>query len=391
MPSTGFAWLNRRIAAIVKLVARKLQAVNAVPYCYVYSLPSGFLPPTDFKSGAYPGLLAWHLVNEPSAPKLISYWQDKSSYDYTHSRFEGAVGIAQHVEGWGGAAGDLHAKEPGWWPVSVNEVLLAVAALIGAVTVVWNTAAGIVETWLASPKTEISFAVPRVDVSQGDQIKVQVNARNATAFVPVRLVATAQLTANDARQPVSLTPSEFQSVAPDAPVTMMAAAQAPALKAAHSGASVYKLAVSADARTWRFGHTKTDTGDLPVLVWPKSYGWTRQLRRVAQSDPSMYSALGTLYSGSSPPAKVSGTLSIIAPESTALGINVQPPFMRKPDSDQPTPSPPAGGRRTILMVFDSPSLEKYHAYTFQLTITSSGSGPREGWDLIEKSITITFQ
>lgn len=389
MSGTALAWLNRRIAGIVKLVARKLPAITAIPYCYVYSLPNGFVPPADFKAGAYPGLLAWHLVDERAAPRLISYWQDKPSFDYTHTRFEGTVGIAVPVAGWGGAAGDLHAKEPAWWPVSFNEMLLAAAAAIGAVTVIWNTGALLIETCLVSPKVEISFAVPSVDVSQSAPIKILVSARNATAFVPVRLVATAQLTAGDVRQIVSLTPSDFQSVAPDMPVTMTATAPAPALKADHSPASVYKLAVSADARTWRFGHKKTDTEQLPVTVWPKSYGWTRQLKKVAQSDPIIYSALGTLYCGGSPPARLSGIFSISAPDSSTLQINVQPPFTR--NSDQPTPSPPAGGRKTILMVFDSPNLERNQGYNFQITITSSGPAPTEGWDVIEKSINVTFQ
>jgi hypothetical protein len=389
VPATILAWFNKRIAAIVTLVTRKLEVVHAVPYCLVYTLPAGYIPPFDFKTKAYPGLVAWHLVDEPSGPRLITYWQDKDSFDYTHGRFETAMGIASPVTAWGGAAGDLHAKEPAWWPVSLKEMFIAITTFVGVLTIFWNIGAFIVEKTLVSPKSQIWFTVPSVKISQGDPIKVVVNATNSTPFASVHLDATAQLIGSEGRQSVSLDPRDFQSVSPDATVTLNATSIAPSLKTAHSPAAVYKLSVSDNLETSRFGHTKTFSADLPVEVFPRSYGWTRQLKRIAQRDPGLYSAAGTLYTGDSPPAKLTGTVSVKASAASELRIDIQPPFTRIPK--QPDPSAPAGGRRTILMLFDGPVLDKFQEYTFQITIDSSGSPPPEGWDVIEKNLIVTFQ
>jgi hypothetical protein len=78
MSGMALAWLNRKRGAIVRSVVRQLvEAATAVPYCYVYSIPAGFVPPAGFRPSAYPGLLAWHVVQESAAPRIISYWQDE--------------------------------------------------------------------------------------------------------------------------------------------------------------------------------------------------------------------------------------------------------------------------------------------------------------------------
>jgi len=386
MVGTVLTWLNRRRGAIVRSVARPLQAATAVPYCHVHSVPAAFTMPADFEVSAYPGLLAWHAVEASTEPKIISYWQDEPHYRYSRARFEKTLGIAAG-QGWGGAAGDVHASKPVWWPASFKEATIAVAAVIGAVTVIWNFTFPIMEALWTTPKAEVTFAVTKVDLIEGDTpTPVTVNARNTTAFVPVHLVASASLLANDGSAvPVPLNPPEYQAVAPDAPAALTATLVAPPSPVRHAAHSDSKLLVSVAVRTWRFGRAATQRGELLVRVWPQLFGWTRKLRRIPQQDPRVYVGSGTLSSASAFPAGLQGTIMIVAPESADLVLDVLPPFIKK----QQIASTPADSVKTTRMDFVTPPLEKCQDYPFQVTITSR-QPLREGWDSIEKSIKLIF-
>jgi hypothetical protein len=389
MLGTALAWLNRKRGAIAMSVVRKLKVATAVPYCHVYSIPLGSVPPTDFKASAYPGLLAWHVVKGSSAPTIISYWQDEPHFQYSRTRFEDALGLAA-AQSWGGPAGDLHASKSAFWPSSLKEALIAASAIVGAITVIWNVCVTVSNT-LATPKAEVSFAVTKVDLGEGDTTKVSVNARNSTEFVPVRLIAYAKLIGNNTSvRPVPLNPSYEQMVSPDAPETLVAKVIAPRLASRHSEPMDYKLSVSVAVRTWRFGQPKSVQGDeLPVRVWPQSFGWTHQLRWIAQQNERFCSASGILYSADSSPAGLRGTVTIVAPESANLKINVPYPFR----SNQQLESSPAGllKSKTIRMDFASPGLEKYREYPFQVTIESARPLPGEVWHSIEEHTDLIFR
>ena len=124
-------WLNRRAGAIKREIVRQLGAIKAIPYCAAYSRTTTFTPPAAFKGSDYPGLLAWHVVERSVGHEVISYWQDKEHYDYVRARFEDGLNLSGSLD-WDGGVGDLHAKDPSWWPSSIKEAIVAVAAVIGA-------------------------------------------------------------------------------------------------------------------------------------------------------------------------------------------------------------------------------------------------------------------
>jgi hypothetical protein len=384
MLGTLLTWANRKRGALTRLVVRQLQAATTVPYCHVYATPAGFVTPAGFKTSASWGLLAWHVVQAPSGPSIISYWQDEPHYQYSRGQFEKALGITM-APAWGGATGDLHATKPPWWPSSLKEALFAAAAIVGAITVILNASELIFEPLWTTPKAEVSFAVTKLDLSEGDSTKVSVSARNATEFVPVQLIASAKLL-GDGRDvlTVELSPSYYQTVAPDASENLTATVEAPHL-GRHSVPVDYNLSVSPTVRTWRFGHASAcQSAELPVKVWPRSFGFTGQLKRT-QSDPKVYSAMGTLYSEQMFLPGLHGIITIEAPGSTNLSLSIQPPFR----GSEPLSSSVVHAFKTIRMDFASPPLEKYHAYPFVVTITSTRP-LQEGWDGIEKSIKLRF-
>jgi hypothetical protein len=359
---------------------RQLKSAKAIPYCHTYRLGGPFVPPADFRAGAYPGLIAWHVVADAGASRVISYWQDAQSHEYSHERFESALGLSA-ADGWEGLVGDLHAKEPQWAPTTIKEALIAISAALGAATVIWTTLVPLSETVWTTPNAELSFPVPNLDVTEGDSARVPVTARNAKDFVSVQLQASGELVSSNSAQPVQVDPNFYQTVEPGSAKTLTAIFKAPVLTlpgGPHPVASDYKLSMSGSMRTWRFQSPSTvRREDLPVRVWPRSFGWTMQLTQIAPKDSVVYNGWGKLYCGAAYPSGLRGTITIVAPVALSVdsgSINVLAPFQRL--LSQPGASLPANGATTILMDFSSPPLEKNHEYLFQITITPGSDRPR---------------
>ena len=384
--------LGHKYGAIRRGILRQLDSNKSVPYCHIYSLSGPFVPPDKFDAASYAGLIAWHLAANASGAELVSYWQDKFYYRYNRSRFEGALHLTG-ARGWGGGVGDLHAKNPTWWPSNIKEALIGLSALLGALTVIWTTLGPIGEALLTTPRAEVSFAVPKADVNEGDTTSVSVTARNATGIIPIDLTASAVLKGGTgSSEPVPLDPSFYATIPANAAETLTAQIKAPPLNRQNSPHPVYedyKLSIAASARTWRFQPaTAAQAAELPVRVWPRSFGWTPKLKQTVEKDPTVYNGSGTLSSGKVFAAGLIGTITVGAPEAVDLDINMLAPFQKLPQ--QPEPSPPAGGMRTIQVDFSSPPLEKNREYPYQVTMTTkSGSAPRGGWDGI--SVQIFFR
>ena len=132
-------WLNRRWEAIRREVVRQIDAAKSIPYCFGYTEPPDFAPPEDFDAKEFRGLIAWHLAADATATSVVSYWQDDAAFRYYRSRFESALKLTG-TPCWGGAVGDVHARDAALWPSSLKEALLAASALLGAATLIWTTA-----------------------------------------------------------------------------------------------------------------------------------------------------------------------------------------------------------------------------------------------------------
>lgn len=374
----SWPWLNRRRGEIARLV-RKLKASTAVPYYYAHSVPPGFVSPEDFEATRDKGLIAWHRVSEGDTSRIISYWQDQQHCNLNRAWFEGALGMTGS-KGWGGSAGDIHGNEPTWRPSSLKEFLLVAAALAGAFTAIWDAGDKYLLPLWTTPSSEVSFAAPRENLSEGEDRRISITARNATQFVPAYLSASAKLVEGGAFQSVQLDQQYGQWVAPGADETLTATLRAPKLSSANSIPADYRLSVSVDARAWRFGRVKTSqSGELPVRVWPTSFGWTRQLRPIPQDNPKFLSASGTLYSGKAFPNGLLGIVTMVVPESVDLYIDALQPFRVIRELN----SPPADSMKTVLMYFVSPPLEEYTEYPFQLTIRAAEPLQKERVQSIE--------
>ena len=126
-------------------------------------------------------------------------------------------------------------------------------------------------------------------------------------------------------------------------------------------------------------------GELPVRVWPQSFGWTRQLKPIAQGNPRVYYASGVVYSAGTYPAGLMGAMSIVVPAAADMDLNILTPYRPV----QQLPSAPANQRKTLRMDFMTPALDKYHEYPFQMTITSRRSDAVD-WGAIQRSLTLTL-
>lgn len=383
-------WLNRRWEAIRREVVRQIDAAKSIPYCFGYTEPPDFAPPEDFDAKEFRGLIAWHLAADATATSVVSYWQDDAAFRYYRSRFESALKLTG-TPCWGGAVGDVHARDAALWPSSLKEALLAASALLGAATLIWTTLLPIAETIWTRPHADVAFSVQIMRVTAGDAMSVAFTARNAE-FVPIQLAASAELVGSGSSFPVRLDPASYQTVNPGTPEQLTALATAPTFDQghSHSPSADYTLKVSTNSRTWRFQPPTADkAAELTVRVYPPTFGWDHKLRVVAQpgSSPDLV-LVGRLSAGAAYSGGLKGTIMMAVPADLEVSVNVLPPFQqvqRLPDSL------PENGTKIIEVVFLSPPLDKYQEITLQVTITpKSGQAPPAGWDSVEGSLKVNF-
>jgi len=144
-------------------------------------------------------------------------------------------------------------QRPPWWPASLLEGVIAVSAVIGAFTVIWNFALPIVETVWTTPKAEVSFMVPRLTCQRPNH---EINSERPQCDGVS--VGPSDRHGETGRQPWHYTPG---SVAPivfpdgrlDASAPLVATIQAPKLSSLQSEPLDCKLIVGVAVRTWRFG------------------------------------------------------------------------------------------------------------------------------------------
>jgi hypothetical protein len=326
------------------------------------------------------------VVRSTAGTEIISYWQDKESFDYHHLQFESNLRITgTRIEG---TVGDFHARESTLWPSSLKEFVLAAAALLGALTVIWTTIIPFSEAILTTPEAEVTFADPVIKIAEGENKSILLTARNTTVFVPVQLAATAQLRESQGSTTfgVPIEPAVFQTVDPDTPKQLTAHLQGRQLPSRHSPSADYILAVSESVRTWRFQTPKAGReGTVPVKLFPRDFGWDHQLHRIAQTGP-VCNMTGRLSTGGAYPNGLKGSITLLVPASSEFTVFVLPPFHFL---QQWPASTPADGSKTISADFSSPPLEKYQEITFQVTVSSrSGQAPSDSCDSIEKSAAV---
>jgi hypothetical protein len=381
-------WLNGGWGALRREVVRQIAAAKAIPCCFTHSASGTFTPPADFKASSFRGLIAWHLVTDATTTRVISYWQDEAAFRYYRPRFESALSLTG-TPCWGGAVGDLHARDAAFWPSSLKEALLAGSALLGAATLIWTTLLPIAETVWTKPRVDVTFSSPVFKITEGDTAPITFTARDAE-FVPIQVAASAELVGSGSPVPAVLDPSSYQTVNPGTPEQLTAMVKGPAFDQdhSHSPSTDYKLEIYTNSRTWRFQRpTPGKAPELVVRVFPKTFGWDHELRDIAQpgSNPNL---VGRLSAGTAYPAGLKGTISIKVPATSEYDINVITPF--QPGQPWP-PSLPVNELKTIVVEFSSPPLEKYQEMTFQVTITpKSEHAPPEGWGKIEKSLKVRF-
>lgn len=379
--------LKNACSTIRRALARPLAQASTVPYCSVYLLTTPYLPPDNFRMHSYGGLLAWHLVENAGATRAIVYWGSRDYYERSRARFESAIGARQPSPEWAGAIGDFHADKPAWWPVSAKEGLIAVAAVIGAVTVIWNTGKSVSEPLWTAPHVEVSFVGANVDVNEGDAVSVTTNARNDTQFIPVQLTASAELD-RDGKQvePIDLTPTGPQWVTAGTPETLTGSLKAPSLDSKHPPLREFTLKLTAVARTWRFGRpADAQPKTIPFDVWPRSFGWSSELTHVQQKSPNIDGLSGVLYTAQAYSTGLEGTVELETPASNKITVTILSPFAASGDQLEST----IGRMKTVELPFVTGSLDNHHPYSFQIDLNASNSLPG-GWDAIEKSVKVFF-
>jgi hypothetical protein len=374
--------------AVRREIVRQLKAAKVHPYCCVYSLSAVYVPPADFKAKAYLGLFSWHAVRNAAGTQIISYWQDEGSFSYHRLQFESDLKIAGTP--FGGTVGDLHARESTLWPSSLKEVILAAAAILGALTVIWTTILPIGEAILTTPDAEVTFADPVIKIAERESRSVALTARNRTVFVPVQLAVSAKLTDSQSSTAydVPIEPAVFQTVEPDSPKPLTARLTGRDLPSRHSPSANYTLVVSESVRTWRFqtprpGRTET----VPVKLFPREFGWDPKLHRIAQGG-SVCNMTGRLSAGMAYPGGLRGVITLMVPASSDFTVSVLPPFRIM---QQWPASMPVDGSKTVSVDISSPPLEKYQEMTFQVTVApKSGQAPSDSCDATEKSASVNF-
>ena len=181
-----------KLRGAVSSVVQRLTATPTVPFCVAYTAGATFISPPASEMKRRQGLIAWHVVQTSADNQIISYWQDEQHFQTNRADFERKLGLNPHYI-FQGQVGELRQAGSTWWPSSFKEAVIALAAVVGAVTVIWNATDVIWGTISANPSAEISFPATSVDLLDGETAQVSASITNATEFHSVQSIPSAKL------------------------------------------------------------------------------------------------------------------------------------------------------------------------------------------------------
>jgi hypothetical protein len=381
-------WLNKVHLTVLRLLGRPLKDNPLVAYCCVYEVAPTFLACPAAKPDSFPGLIAWHVLQDGACPEFVCYWRSASHYLASRTHLERELALPAPLRQ--GSVGDWRCAGPTWWPSSPKEGLVAAAAVFGAVTALWDGGRAVLEPMFAAQKVALTFAETETNLHEDEPARIKASVHNETPFVSVQVAGIATL-GGAAGPPVnlSLDPPAYWSVDPDTSEPFEIPLTAPHLASRHAPSSLYHLSVDVSARATRIRAPFKQQFPHPVRIWPRTYGWTPELKHL-QADERIFNARGTLYSGQAYAQGLRGSVQMTAPAALAAQLEIDVQDLQHRFRLEPAVvSPPDESIVTIARDFTTPPLAQFGELPFLVSITSSGAGAQ--WDAIEKSIQVRFK
>jgi hypothetical protein len=136
-----------------RLLAQVLDLTTFVPAVVSWRVSSDYVLHPGFKCKNYPGLLQCYLVRvTPDQSELLTYWRSDRHFQSQRAAFIRANQL-ERAESWSGELADVRAARRSIWPTSPFDALQKVAAVIGAIVVVYQA---YIVLW-AEPKVSVAI------------------------------------------------------------------------------------------------------------------------------------------------------------------------------------------------------------------------------------------
>jgi hypothetical protein len=153
------------------------------PWVVEHTIPLAF-PFRDLTKVKFNRLLFVMLVEEATAGRLLTCWQDEAAYGDEQARFTAELGrlagATPPILAWQGTHREAQTPSP-WWQRHATvgwALVVTVVALLGYLQTVWDFAT----TTFVGPSADVAAVRRTVDVLDKDEFEVEFEVRNTSSY-----------------------------------------------------------------------------------------------------------------------------------------------------------------------------------------------------------------
>jgi hypothetical protein len=346
-------------------VARALSDKERVAFCAVYPVAPDFTLPADFDPSSTSGLTLCHLTRS-SAPTLVCYWRDESSYRAYEGALRRRLGVAAPL--WDGFAVDVRAPKSPWWkPTSVRTLLLAIAATFGALSGIRDYFAVLI----AAPDVLIANAESgRLNAVEGEQVVAPITVVSSIRYTPARIqFETPFIEAAESRKRTALQMEVpvVPSLAAGQSLQLRVIGTTPPHSPGKASPDVYDISVKARANAGLLGWMWTRTLELQsrkLWVWPNRLGIPPPA--VSAAAGKTCELTGTVYAPRAYPQGLRGEVVMTSEPRQVLALGVSAAGVTEVTPEQDT------SHTVTTLSFRTAAIDRFQVYPYVLTVALSG-------------------
>ncbi len=357
--------LTRWISALGS-VFRTLGNKDTIPYCALFPVSIGFSLSPQFSVSNYAGLLFCHIIRSgPTGGQLLTYWVDELHFRAHGDTLQSQLSIAGPF--LTGPAVDLRPSKAWWKRYPVGTTILAIAALLGALSGILYT----VLLFVSSPDVVISYFEPGIlNTLENRPLVIPVSVTSEIRFSPVKVALlrpSLRSHSPEATELLNIDPATFEAatipnLGPGQSVPIKIYAIAPQLPTGQVSPKSYTLAVEATAKAGIFRFSKlAKTGDRELRVWTATL--KPVITRVNSLASNTCQVDATLYLPKQYPQGLQSEITVTGSPVQITDLNIAPTKDHKTDIDDK--------RTTAKITFSTPPLEQFQEYHYTVYLELS--------------------
>jgi hypothetical protein len=351
-------------------------------------------PAPEIQFEDYPGLVQYHVLEKGSArDRLVCYWLDENHFRAHAHRLQHHAGLSQPAHD--GTLIRICIKPKEFWQrYSIQGIILAIAALFGALSAIRNYFAEI----FVGPEITVAYTdASALDVVEDAQIVVPMSIINQVRFIPVSVrLQKAEAVAKSDLNSVQKLQCDVPALvlAPSQPTTFKLQGIAPKLSGANQGLpETYNLTVVVGAKAgiipgWIWGWIPFKPLSRQIKVWPAHAVLDRP--HIVRVQNNSCQVQGTLYPGKPYQQGMQAEFTAFSPHGDLVHLEA----WAGGTSDPQNHTAPGLPLDTFKASFKTAPLDKFQPYKYTLVLQSAhdfGTPQCEQYIADPRKLRITFQ